>query len=71
MEPTTMAKPATTKKTKPLSKSEILAAISGAVGDAVSRKQVKEIVEHLVAVAHKELKNSGSSSSTASRSSRS
>jgi DNA-binding protein HU-beta len=56
----TMAKPAATaKKTKPLSKSEILNAISEAVGEEVSKKQVKEIVEALVAVAHKELKKSG------------
>ena len=55
-----MAKPAATaKKTKPLSKSEILNAISEAVGEEVSKKQVKEIVEALVAVAHKELKKSG------------
>ena len=51
--------PATTKKTKPLSKSEILNAVSEAVGDEVSKKQVKEIVEALVAIGHKELKRSG------------
>jgi nucleoid DNA-binding protein len=56
-----MAKPAATtkKKTKPLSKSEILNAVSDAVGEVVSKKHVKEVVEHLVAVAHKELKKSG------------
>jgi DNA-binding protein HU-beta len=54
-----MAKPTTTKKTKPLSKSELLNAVSDAVGEAVSRKHVKAIVEHLVAVAHKELKKTG------------
>jgi DNA-binding protein HU-beta len=55
-----MAKPAaTTKKTKPLSKAEILTAVSDAVGDEVSKKHVKEVVEHLVAIAHKELKKSG------------
>jgi nucleoid DNA-binding protein len=52
-----MAKPGTTKKT--LSKSEILNAIGEAIGDEVSRKQVKEVVETLVAVGHKELKKSG------------
>jgi len=54
-----MAKPATTKKTKPLSKSEILNAIAEAIGDELSRKHVKAVVEHLVAVGHRELKKSG------------
>jgi nucleoid DNA-binding protein len=54
-----MAKPATTKKNKPLSKSEILNAIADTVGDEVSRKHVKEVVETLVAVGHKELKKIG------------
>jgi nucleoid DNA-binding protein len=54
-----MAKTAAAKKTKPLSKSEILNAISDAVGEEVSKKQVKEIVEALVATGHKELKKSG------------
>src|ERR1700728_1688129 len=54
-----MAKPATTKKTKPLSKSEILKAIADAVGDEVSAKHVKAVIEHLVALGHKELKKAG------------
>jgi len=54
-----MAKPATTKKTKPLSKSEILNAIAEAIGDELSRKHVKAVVEHLVAVGHRELKKAG------------
>jgi DNA-binding protein HU-beta len=54
-----MAKPATTKKTKPLSKSEILNAIADAIGDELSRKHVKAVVEHLVAVGHRELKKAG------------
>ena len=54
-----MAKPATTKKTKPLSKSEILNAIAETVGEEVSKKHVKAVVEHLVAVGHKELKKAG------------
>ena len=54
-----MAKPATTKKTKPFSKSEILKAIGDAVGEELSAKHVKEVVEHLVAVGHRELKKSG------------
>ncbi|MGH7436425.1 MAG: HU family DNA-binding protein [Polyangiaceae bacterium] len=44
---------------KPLSKADVLNAITGAVGDEVSRKHVKEIVEALVAVGHKELKKNG------------
>ena len=55
-----MAKPpTTTKKTKPLSKSEILKAIADAVGEELSAKHVKAVVEHLVAVGHKELKKAG------------
>jgi nucleoid DNA-binding protein len=54
-----MAKPAATKKTKPLSKSEILKAIADAVGEELSAKHVKAVVEHLVAVGHKELKKAG------------
>jgi DNA-binding protein HU-beta len=54
-----MAKPATAKKTKPLSKSEILNAVADAIGEEVSRKHVKHVVETLVAVAHKELKKTG------------
>ena len=55
-----MAKPAaTTKKTKPLSKSEILTAVSEAIGEELSKKHVKEVVEHLVEVGHKELKKNG------------
>ena len=55
-----MAKPNTTvKKNKPLSKSAILQAVSDAVGEEVSRKHVKQVVETLVSVAHKELKKSG------------
>ncbi len=54
-----MAKPATTKKNKPLSKSEILNAIADAVGEEVSRKHVKAVVEALVDVGHKELKKNG------------
>ena len=55
-----MAKPNTTvKKNKPLSKSAILQAVSDAVGEEVSRKHVKQVVETLVSVAHKELTKSG------------
>ena len=53
-----MAKP-TTKKTKPLSKSEILNAVADAVGEEVSRKHVKQVVETLAHVGHKELKKNG------------
>jgi len=53
-----MAKPSTTSK-KPLSKSDILNAVAEIVGEEVSRKHVKEVVETLVEVGHKELKRSG------------
>jgi DNA-binding protein HU-beta len=54
-----MAKPTTAKKTKPLSKSEILNAVADAIGEELSRKHVKQVVETLVEVAHKELKKAG------------
>ena len=53
-----MAKTAAMKK-KPLSKSEILNAIGEAVGDELPRKAIKQIVETLVEVGHKELKKNG------------
>ncbi len=49
----------TTNKSKPLSKSEILNAVADAIGEEVSRKHVKEVVETLVTVGHKELKKNG------------
>jgi len=54
-----MAKPAAPKKNKPLSKSEILKAIGEAVGEELSPTHVKAVIEHLVAVGHKELKKAG------------
>jgi nucleoid DNA-binding protein len=53
-----MAKPAPTKK-KTLTKSEILAAVSDVIGDGLSKKHVKAVVETLVAIGHKELKKTG------------
>jgi nucleoid DNA-binding protein len=53
-----MAKSTTTKK-KPLSKSEILNAVAEEVGEDISRKHVKQVIETLVAVGHKELKKNG------------
>jgi len=53
-----MAK-ATTAKKKPLSKSAILEAVTETVGEQVSRKQVKQVVETLVEVGHRELKKTG------------
>ncbi len=54
-----MAKPKTTIKNKPLSKSQVLQAVADALGEEVSRKQVKEVIETLVTVGHKELKKNG------------
>src|ERR1017187_6821880 len=55
-----MAKPTTsTKKTKPLTKSEVLKAIINSIGEEVSPKHVKAVFEHLVAVGHRELKKAG------------
>jgi nucleoid DNA-binding protein len=49
----------TTKKNKPLSKSQILQAVVDALGEEITRKQVKQVVETLVTVGHKELKKNG------------
>ena len=56
-----MAKASPSKKTssKPLSKSAILQAVTDAIGEEISRKQVKMVVETLVSVGHRELKKSG------------
>lgn len=52
---------ATGKRTsnKPLSKSAILQAVTDKVGEELSRKQVKLVVETLVDVGHRELKKNG------------
>jgi DNA-binding protein HU-beta len=47
------------KSNKPLSKSAILESISETVGEELTRKQVKLVVDTLVDVAHRELKKSG------------
>ena len=47
------------KKNKPLSKSEILNAVVDAIGEEISRKHVKQVVETLVSVGHRELKKNG------------
>jgi DNA-binding protein HU-beta len=51
----------TTKKTsnKPLSKNAILELVTNAVGEDLSKKQVKLVVETLVEVGHRELKKTG------------
>jgi DNA-binding protein HU-beta len=54
-----MAKSTTEKKNKPLSKSEIVQAVADAIGEEISRKHVKEVVETLASVGHKELKKNG------------
>ena len=53
-----MTEPATTSKTT-ISKTEILNAVTDAIGEEVSRKHVKEVVETLVDVGHKELNKNG------------
>jgi nucleoid DNA-binding protein len=47
------------KKNKPLSKSEILNAVVDAIGEEITRKHVKQVVETLVEIGHKELKKNG------------
>jgi nucleoid DNA-binding protein len=44
---------------KPLSKSAVLEAVTSAIGEELSRKQVKMVIESLVTVGHRELKKSG------------
>ncbi|MDP9001128.1 MAG: HU family DNA-binding protein, partial [Myxococcota bacterium] len=46
-------------KNKPLSKSAILQEVTEAIGDEISRSQVKQVVETLVDVGHRELKKKG------------
>jgi DNA-binding protein HU-beta len=53
-----------TKKTaaaakKPMSKNGLIQAIADTVGDDVSRKQVKSVIECLINVGHRELKKQG------------
>jgi nucleoid DNA-binding protein len=54
-----MAKPSTAKKNKPLSKSALLQTVADSIGEEVSRKHVKQIVETLMDVGHRELKKNG------------
>jgi DNA-binding protein HU-beta len=49
----------TKKNAKPLSKSALLESVSETIGEELTRRQVKLVVETLVAVAHRELKKSG------------
>jgi DNA-binding protein HU-beta len=53
-----MAK-ATTAKKKPLSKSGIVQTVTDALGEEVSRKHVKQVIETLIGIGHKELKKNG------------
>jgi DNA-binding protein HU-beta len=52
-----MTEPTATSKT--LSKTEILDAIAEIVGEEVSRKHIKDVVEALVVVGHTELRKTG------------
>jgi DNA-binding protein HU-beta len=54
-----MAKAPKKTSNKPLSKSAILEAVTNAVGEDLSKKQVKLVVETLVEVGHRELKKTG------------
>jgi DNA-binding protein HU-beta len=54
-----MAKDKKKSSSKPLTKSAILESISETIGEELTRKQVKAVVETLVDVAHRELKKSG------------
>jgi nucleoid DNA-binding protein len=54
-----MAKAQTKTKAKSLTKSALHAAIADAVGEDLSKKQVKAVFDALAEVAHKELKKNG------------
>ena len=54
-----MAKSTAGKKNGPLSKSAVLQAVTHEVGEAVSKKHVKQVVDTLVEVVHRELKKTG------------
>jgi len=55
--------------TKAMSKSHLIQAVAEAVGDGLTKKQVKLVVEALTTVGHAELKKPGCSRCRASRSS--
>src|SRR5579872_643015 len=46
-------------KSKPLSKSAVLEAVTKAAGEEIPRKHVKQVVESLISVGHRELKKIG------------
>ena len=54
-----MAKASKKTTNKPLSNNAILEAVTSAIGEDLSKKQVKLVVETLVEVGHKELKKTG------------
>src|SRR4051794_17284389 len=54
-----MAKASKKTNNKPISKNAILEAITNAVGEDLSKKQIKLVVETLVEVGHRELKKTG------------
>ena len=54
-----MANASKKNSSKPLSKSALLEAITNAVGEDMSKKQVKLVMETLVELGHKELKKTG------------
>jgi nucleoid DNA-binding protein len=58
MAKTDQAKKKTTSS-KPLSKSAILQAVTDTIGEELSRKQVKLVIDTLTAVGHRELKKTG------------
>ena len=47
------------KTNKPLSKSAVLQAVTDSVGEELTRKQVKQVVEALAEIGHRELKKNG------------
>ncbi len=53
------AAPAASAKKTTMSKSNLIQAIAEAVGEDLSRKQVRTVLESLISVGHRELKKAG------------
>ena len=50
---------AKTAKTKTMTKSNLIQAVTEAVGEGITKKQVKSVLESLITVGHNELKKAG------------
>ena len=53
------AAPSTGKKAKAMTKSNLILAVAESVGDGLSKKHVKSVLESLITIGHTELKKAG------------